>query len=304
MKPTRPKIICTAEIEDLPSHIPDQITSQAWYLRHVCTHVCMFENDRWPSYIPLAKRMGIWKPIVPPFIQKIEIPEPESVTGVAGSLLTQLRDWFSCGDICLRKGISTLPSGVSTTVRTNFVLPLNTSHSFLFDAYNKGHKLSVRSAQKMQIAVAIQHDVQGFVDNCLNLGKAGIPSTYREPIMMKNLLRECLDRNAAILCLARDAQSQVVAGAFFSKFGNRLTYHLSFASPSGRKAGAMHAIVDAVIERHSNSHYLLDFEGSMHPGIAYFMRGFGAQEEIYHHYAWNRNPLCKIIALRRRLLSK
>ncbi|MCC6754043.1 MAG: hypothetical protein IT266_08690 [Saprospiraceae bacterium] len=304
MKQPRPKIICAAQIEDFPARVPDQITSQAWFLRHVCKYACLLENDGWPSYIPLAKKMGIWKPSVPPFVQKIEMPGPASLPGPASSLLTQLSEWYSCGDICLRTGISTLPKGISATVRTNFVLPLETSHSARFDAYNKGHKLSVRSAQKMQINIEMQHDAAGFVSDCLRLGKTGIPPAYRRAEMMINLLKECIDRNAAILCVARDAQSQVVAGAFFSKYANRLTYHLSFASSSGRKAGAMHAIVDAVIERHSRSQYLLDFEGSMHPGIAYFMRGFGAHEELYYHYAWNSNPLCKIIALRRKLLSK
>ena len=76
---------------------------------------------------------------------------------------------------------------------------------------------------------------------------------------------------------------QRCAGAVFAKTDRKLYYLLAWNNEDGRVAAASHMLMDAVIKCHAESGRILDFEGSDHPGIAHFMKGFGAHAETYLH---------------------
>jgi hypothetical protein len=65
---------------------------------------------------------------------------------------------------------------------------------------------------------------------------------------------------------------------------NRITYLYSIVNKHGRDLQAMSLIINSIIQKHSESSFILDFEGSMLPGVAKFIRSFGAQKELYYHY--------------------
>jgi hypothetical protein len=71
------------------------------------------------------------------------------------------------------------------------------------------------------------------------------------------------------------------AGAVFIVTQKKLYYLLAWNNAEGRKAGASHLLMDAVIASHAGSSLVLDFEGSDNPGIARFFEGFGAKAKQY-----------------------
>ena len=73
-------------------------------------------------------------------------------------------------------------------------------------------------------------------------------------------------------------------GAFFIISQKRITYLFSAVNEKGRDLQAMSLILNSVIKSYSASDYIFDFEGSMLPGVAKFIRSFGAQKEAYYHY--------------------
>ena len=52
----------------------------------------------------------------------------------------------------------------------------------------------------------------------------------------------------------------------------------------------MHKIVDTFIMENSGKDNILDFEGSMIPGIARFYESFGSEKKIYKRVRKNRLP--------------
>jgi len=55
--------------------------------------------------------------------------------------------------------------------------------------------------------------------------------------------------------------------------------------------GAMYFLLDSFIKTNAEQDLILDFEGSMIPGVARFYSGFGAIPETYFQLKFNRLPL-------------
>jgi len=83
----------------------------------------------------------------------------------------------------------------------------------------------------------------------------------------------------------------LLAGAFFLKSHNRLTFLFSGQSEGGKKVSALAFIIDSVIKQFSPGNYTLDFEGSDNEGLARFYKSFGARETLYYGLQINQLPL-------------
>ena len=83
---------------------------------------------------------------------------------------------------------------------------------------------------------------------------------------------------------------QALGGALFVMQAGRIIYLFSAVSEAGREQQAMSFLLDNVIKEYSDTVDILDFEGSMVPGIASFFRSFGAGKERYFHFKRSRIP--------------
>ncbi|MCR5887638.1 GNAT family N-acetyltransferase [Hymenobacter sp. J193] len=87
------------------------------------------------------------------------------------------------------------------------------------------------------------------------------------------------------------ATGELLAGALFVQYRQRLIYLFAAASSEGKKVAAPLALVDAVIRRHAGTPGLiLDFEGSMIPSIARFFANFGATPVSYAAISFTQRP--------------
>jgi hypothetical protein len=75
--------------------------------------------------------------------------------------------------------------------------------------------------------------------------------------------------------------TNTIAVAMIPRFLNRRTLLIPRSNPEGRSANALAFLIDQVIQQHSNSEMIFDFEGSMIPGVARFYKQFGAIDKPY-----------------------
>jgi hypothetical protein len=71
-------------------------------------------------------------------------------------------------------------------------------------------------------------------------------------------------------------------GLLWLKDHRRITYLFPVANKKGKDLDAPTFILNNMILEHQGTDLLLDFEGSMIPGVARFYRSFGAQIETYY----------------------
>ena len=91
-------------------------------------------------------------------------------------------------------------------------------------------------------------------------------------------------QNALVYGVRKSDSEDVVCGALFLKFKERIIFLFSGNSEVGKSCQAMTFLLDQVIQEFSNQPFLLDFEGSDDPNLARYYLGFGSEERMYPSY--------------------
>lgn len=84
------------------------------------------------------------------------------------------------------------------------------------------------------------------------------------------------------------AGKKLVAGSFIALSLNRIYYLVSASNEQGKRARAMFALVDHIIDKYADTGFVLDFEGSNIKGVARFFAGFGAERKDYYNIRINK----------------
>ena len=85
--------------------------------------------------------------------------------------------------------------------------------------------------------------------------------------------------------------NELCAAAYFCKNKERLIYLSAATNTTGKELGGMYFLLNEFIKQHAGNTIILDFEGSIIPGVARFYSGFGAKAESYFQLHFNRLPL-------------
>lgn len=168
--------------------------------------------------------------------------------------------------------------------RRNYILPLNLSYNELFKNYKYIRRRTRNLLENTNIIIDKSEDFHQVIDlfkaekqNIITLKN----NDYQRLIKLIIYLKK---NNKVDIVVAKTTEGEFLGGAFFLKDDRRITYLFSSITSKGRDQQAMTFIIDSIIEKYANQNLILDFEGSMMPGIAFFFKSFGAVEEIYFNY--------------------
>jgi hypothetical protein len=120
-----------------------------------------------------------------------------------------------------------------------------------------------------------------FVQKC-KLEKSGVPEKVFE--IMDELLEKAKKEQVCEIYGVCNDKGDIIAGTAFINSLNRIFYLVSFSFEEGKEKSAMFLLVDYIIKKYSKSEFVLDFEGSVIPGIARFFAGFTAIKTSYPIY--------------------
>jgi hypothetical protein len=98
---------------------------------------------------------------------------------------------------------------------------------------------------------------------------------------LQKLISVCIEKEKGFIYGLADINNKLMAAIFILRSGNYLIYLIAASSPGGRKNQAMTYLINNIIEEYAHTPYILDFEGSMIPGIAHFYKTFGAKEILF-----------------------
>lgn len=167
----------------------------------------------------------------------------------------------------------------------NIILPLEASHTELFNNYSQNHR---RNLQKAQAAGLIFQPEGISPGECIRLFATTKGRTtgfdQRKQHTIRALMEYGLLSGMGKVCAALLPNGEMMASAFVLKFAGRLTFLFSALHTKGKEHGAMHFLIDSLIKQQATSKLLFDFEGSVDPGLARFYLGFGGMTEDYFLY--------------------
>ncbi len=168
--------------------------------------------------------------------------------------------------------------------RLNYVLPLSQSYSDIYQKYDTNRLRDLKKAGKAGLFFMEGKEVEpALLDLLRQYLVSRLEKKQQASVLktMRALITEVQGRGLGRIVVVCLPNKQIVAGAFFIQFKNRLIYLLPATCPTGKKVGANTFLLDQICRQAVGSNLILDLEGSSLPGVARFYQSLGAQTETY-----------------------
>lgn len=170
-----------------------------------------------------------------------------------------------------------LPRGTPVQADTTQVLPLDRSWSELAHGFTKGHRSAMHRAERLGVNVRVaerQQDWRAYFDVYQDaLRRWGSAAQASHPWRLFDEMRALGD--AVVLWLG-EYEGETVGGAIVLRNGGNLTYWHGSTLERAMNLGVAHLVLGRVIEHHSGSAAVLDFNPSGGlSGVDTFKKGFG-----------------------------
>ncbi|PHR74162.1 MAG: hypothetical protein COA67_02005 [Lutibacter sp.] len=169
-------------------------------------------------------------------------------------------------------------------IKTNYILPLNKPYGELFKNYKSVRRRYKTRFNKEDLDLFKVATSQEIIKLFVLQKKSSVDLKKSDYDRLEQLISYLTSINSVDIIIVKNKGGVLLGGAFFIKDSKRITYLFSSVSPEGRDKKVMTYIIDSVIKEYADSNFILDFEGSMIPGIAFFFKSFGSQEEMYFNF--------------------
>lgn len=268
-----------------------RIYANIWHLDRTAVNwqAIVFGDYEYVMPLPVKKKFGIKYVYQPLFCQQLGIfPKPPAQ--IAALFYKAVYEKFRYADVHLNAQNPSLPdeSEIRFLPRQNYLLDLQYNYKSLARNYSTNTKRNIvkSAANNLQFITGISEE------EYLAFKRANLIDQLnkKEIEKLKSIISNARYRGIGEIYGVYSAENEICAAVFFCRWQNRVIYMNAATSSSGKKLGAMYFLMDKFIRSNAEQELILDFEGSMIPGVARFYSGFGAIPEIYHQLKFNRLP--------------
>ena len=248
----------------------------------------------WGDYeyvMPLTyrKKMGIKYVYQPLFSQQLGI-FPKAPDEISKSFFDEIKGKFRYTDILLNAQ-NRPPVNEEKELflgRQNFLLPLHNNYPDISTGFNKNTQRNLARSNTNNLALVWGISLEEYLDfKSLNLNaKIGKNALIR----LKSIIAHTQYKRIGEIAGVYTPENKLCAAVFFCRWKDRVINMNAAANNEGKELRAMFYLMDHFIENNAGKNLILDFEGSMIPGVARFYKGFGAGSETYYQFKYNRLP--------------
>jgi len=271
--------------------------AKSWYLDRICTHWDALICGDYHSVMPLVnnRKYGISYIYQPFFTQQLGIFSPENNNSeLISRFLDAIPKQYRLTDMNLNLGNTPKTTEFQCKEMTTYHLNLEQEIDVLRNAYTTNTQRNIQKAIQQKVRIKPVSDVQLFLQftaENLSLKSPEIKKTHYSAL--EKVIQYALANQSGEILGAWDAGSNLIASVFFVQTNQTAIYLAATSNQSGIEKKAMFLLIDSFIGQNSGKVMILDFEGSIIPGIARFYAGFGAVAKTY--YSLHKNQLPKIL---------
>jgi lipid II:glycine glycyltransferase (peptidoglycan interpeptide bridge formation enzyme) len=252
----------------------------SWYLDIISPGwECLIHNNYQVIMpLPVKQKLGVRYVVQPLFCQKIAVYGTEINNEQTSAFYKKLFRSFPYVNLSLQNDLK-IKTAKYFQERINYTLNLSPFYLTLTKGFAENTIRNIRKAEEAEIKV-ISCSGAEFNLFCLENLKG---LTYKEFEIFEKLVYENIKQGTTHILKAKNAQDEILATACFLVWNKQIVYLAGASSSLGKELSAMFLIFDTIIKEYASTGFLLDFEGSMIPGVARFFKGFGAQPSSYYH---------------------
>jgi hypothetical protein len=232
--------------------------------------------------VPVARRFGINYLFQPRFIQQCGVlgavsPDTATVSVFLKALPTEI----GLIDYHFNEQNS-LPSGLDVEIRTNFLLKTNKTYEELKLAYNHNLLRKLRKSVHSGFHIIKNNNPEPLIK--LFREENGRRFSFLKDQDFRKLdmiIRACIHRDKAKVWSVYNSENVLCGGVIWLFSHDRAVLYFSVQGATDKAEGALAWLIDAFIKENATSGIVLDFEGSVHPGLARFYGSFGSEAHFY-----------------------
>jgi hypothetical protein len=257
-----------------------RIYAFSWYLDCVTEKWDALISDSYKAVMPLPRRKkyGLNYIYTPPWTQQLGIFSPELISEEeVYQFIKKIPVKFILVDYMLNA--SNPLKRFSHKEKNNFILSLNQSFETLLAGFNKNRRriskqnfanfhIEKKGSSSVFLELFKRHDKHFTIRNDAFQKMQKLLTLDNEHVHIWNVYKE----------------NECVGGLLWLKDAQRITYLVPAIMEEVKKEHVNTFLVNELICEHQQQDLLLDFEGSMIPGVARFYESFGAKTEIYYFY--------------------
>jgi hypothetical protein len=240
--------------------------------------------------LPVRKKWGISYVYQPLFCQQLGIfPKPTKI--IAELFFQLLFEKFRYCDVHINSQNTSITTekGIEFLPRQNYLLDLKYNYKSLARSFSENTKRNIAKSGANNL-----HYISGIpLEEYLAFKQANlmVKVSKKEIKKLKSIVAFGQHKGIGEIHGVYSAGNELCAAVYFCKWKNRVIYMNAASNEEGKKLGAMFFLVDNFIQTNAEKEIILDFEGSMIPGVARFYGGFGSSPETYFQLKFNRLPL-------------
>jgi len=270
------------------------IYAYTWYLNIMSPRWNALVLGDYDAVMPLTTRCkwGIHYLYQPAFCAELGVFfKDEMQSDIVRLFLDNIPPQYKYIDICLNRNNSTAITNDFLIPRNNFILSLSAEYADLQKNYTDNHSRNIKKAVNHHLTFHTDIHYEAAFQLIIASLK-NIPSySLKEWKQFEHLYQVAASKKSAICVGVTDAQSNLLSTVIFFHSHNTWFYLAAGTTNEGKKMGSAHFLVDSFIRLHAGSNTYLDFEGSDVPSVAFFYKGFGAENRPYTKMHINRLPV-------------
>jgi len=264
------------------------IYAYSFYLDAMCDNWDALVLDDYKAVMPLPwrKKWGFKYVYRPAFTQQLGVFGSSHLLTDSNIFLQKVAQYFSFGEYFVNYNNTPQPQK-----HCNLILSLNQDYNLIFKKYKTDLKNNLKKAYKNDLRFQTSTNYQKAINLYRQLYAPKIMSLSN--IDLEKFEGACLILQQNNMLLVREAtnqQGELMATALCLKDNRRIYFIASSTLEKGRNLSANHFLLDRLIHEFSEQDLILDFEGSDLSGVKHFYQNFGAIEQPYFFYRWNKLP--------------
>jgi len=273
------------------------VYSKSWYLDIVSPGWNALIDEDYKSVFPLTsrKKFGISYLYQPFFTQQLGLFSVEDIaTGNVEKFLDAIPGSYKLVEIQLNHSnkISNLNErNNSVTQRLTHHLNLGTPYEALQKNYSENLKRNLKRAMQNDLTITNDFSTEDLTALFRNNRGRGVETLKQKDYLVFEKLIETAHSKGLINKSGIKIDGKLGAGAIFLRSNHEYIFLFSATGERAKENGAMTFIIDNFIKLRAGEKKVLDFEGSMDPGLARFYKSFGSDEVVYLQIRKNNLPL-------------
>ncbi len=254
----------------------------SWYLDCVASEWDVLVLNNYEAVMPLPKRSKFCIDYIyqPPWIQQLGVFSKIKLNDqIIELFIKAIPRKFKLVDMMFN--FDNQNSGSFIAIRNNLILDLNKTYEELYDNYNSSRKKSVKRARNIGLKIKSIKNAETLINLFIESKGNELKRPESDYKILNQIIQIALVKNKVKIYTVECKNKRLLAGAVFLIHNNRIIYLFSAVNQEGKQSQAISFIIDFVIQKFSSNKMILDFEGSMIPGITDFFTSFGTINQPY-----------------------